>query len=72
MTDKLIAFDNSTICPKCNNKMWFSRKQRIFFHWEHLLNRNAGIVTEIRCKFCGATYDKFKGVYIDESVKVSE
>lgn len=69
MDNNIKAYDNSTTCPKCDNKMWFSRKQRMYFHWEHLMNRECDIVTEIRCKFCGASYDRFTGNYVDSSIK---
>ena len=41
------GFDNSTYCPDCGEKMYFTRKRRLFFHWVEVLDRKTDMVHEI-------------------------
>ena len=58
------GFDNSTYCPDCGEKMYFTRKRRLFFHWVEILDRKTDMVHEIMCKFCNSKFNKWNGDYV--------
>ena len=58
------GFHNSTYCPCCGEKMDFTRKRRLFFHWVDILDRKTDMVHEIMCKFCNSKFNKLNGDYI--------
>ena len=55
------GYDNSTYCPTCKEKMYFTRKQRLFFHWVHIVDRTKDMVTQIKCKFCDTIFCRWTG-----------
>ena len=55
------GYPNSTYCPRCKEKMYFTRKQRMFFHWIEILDRGKGMVTQIKCRFCDSIFCRWTG-----------
>ena len=41
--------------------MYFTRKQRLYFHWIEILDRGKGMITQVKCKFCDSIYCKWTG-----------
>ena len=58
------GYNNSTDCPDCGEKIYFTRKRRLFFHWVEVLDRKTDMVHEIMCKFCNSRFNRWNGSYI--------
>ena len=55
------VYDNTAQCPKCDKKMYYSRKKRIQFHWVGLVDRKNDVITHYMCPFCSTAYDRWSG-----------
>ena len=59
--------DNSSKCPSCREKMYFTRKERLYFRWKGLFDRKTDVITHYMCPFCKATFDRWTGEYITDA-----
>ena len=55
------VYENTSECPNCNKKMYYSRKKRIQFHWVGLIDRQNDVITHYMCPFCSTAYDRWNG-----------
>lgn len=55
------VYENSMKCPSCNEKMWYSRKGRIYFRWISLMDRDVDIVSHFMCPKCSSVWDRWTG-----------
>ena len=55
------VYDNTTECPTCKHKMYYSRKKRLHFHWVGLIDKENDVITHYMCPHCSTAYDRWSG-----------
>ena len=59
--------ENSSKCPSCNEKMYFTRRERLYFHWQGLVDKAMDVITHYMCPFCKGTFDRWNGEYVTDA-----